>query len=79
MRCWQPSVVWSGTNYRSWEKQFEGDSWYVDHISCAVDIKSVIDTVKIVLNRLGATFGDGDIRGEVIETASVEKLLIDFS
>ena len=71
-----PSVV-NGRNDQSWEAQFEGDVWYVDHVSFLVDTKSVIDTIKIVLTHQGATAADGDCRGEFVGTASVEDLMTD--
>lgn len=71
-----PSVV-KGRNNQSWEAQFEGDIWYVDHVSFLVDVKSIIDTVAIVLNRKGATAADGDSRGEFIGTADIESLKTD--
>lgn len=71
-----PSTV-NGRNDQSWESQFAGDVWYVDHVSLAVDAKSVIDTIRVVLNHKGATSSDGDSRGEFIGTASVEDLKTD--
>lgn len=71
-----PSVV-QGRNDQSWEAQFEGDVWYVEHISFGVDVKSVIDTVKIVFTHKGATAADGDCRGEFIGIANVENLITD--
>ena len=71
-----PSVV-KGRNDQSWEAQFEGDVWYVDHISLWVDLKSIIDTIGIVLSHKGATASDGSCRGEFIGTASPEELETD--
>lgn len=71
-----PSVV-NGRNNQTWEAQFEGDIWYVEHVSFGVDLKSIIDTIKIVLTRKGATAADGDSRGEFIGIASSEELEID--
>ena len=71
-----PSVV-KGRNDQSWEVQFEGDVWYVDHISFWVDLKSIIDTIGIVLSHKGATASDGSCRGEFIGTASPEELETD--
>lgn len=72
-----PSVV-KGRNNLSWEEQFEGDVWYVDNVSFATDVKSVIQTIKIVLTREGATAADGEARGEFIGTADVEQLKTDI-
>ncbi|MCD7826396.1 MAG: sugar transferase [Clostridiaceae bacterium] len=71
-----PSTV-NGRNAQSWEQQFEGDVWYVDHISFLTDVKSILDTVKIVFTHEGATATDGDSRGEFIGTADVEELMTD--
>ena len=71
-----PSTV-NGRNAQSWEQQFEGDVWYVDHISFLTDVKSILDTIKIVFTHEGATAADGDSRGEFIGTADVEELITD--
>ena len=71
-----PSTV-NGRNEQSWEQQFEQDVWYVDHVSFAVDAKSVIDTIAVVLSQKGSTAGDGSARGEFIGTADVESLKAD--
>lgn len=71
-----PSTA-SGRNSQTWEKQFEGDIWYVDHISFLTDVRSLIDTVKVVFNHDGATADDGGARGEFIGIANVEDLKTD--
>ncbi len=71
-----PSTA-NGRNAQTWEHQFEGDVWYVDHVSLFVDIKSVLDTVKVVFSRDGATSEDGGARGEFIGTAKIEDLISD--
>ncbi len=71
-----PSTV-NGRNSQSWEQQFSGDVWYVDHVSFSVDFKSVIDTVRVVLKREGAVSDDGSCRGEFIGTADIEELRAD--
>jgi undecaprenyl phosphate N,N'-diacetylbacillosamine 1-phosphate transferase len=38
----------NGRNAISWEKKFEFDVWYVDHISFLVDVKILLLTVKKV-------------------------------
>lgn len=40
-----------GRNAISWQKKFELDVWYVDHISFATDCKVVWTTIKKVLGR----------------------------
>ncbi len=42
-----------GRNAISWEKKFEYDIYYVEHLSFATDIKVIIDTVKTVLSHDG--------------------------
>ena len=42
-----------GRNEISWEKKFELDVWYVEHVTLPTDIKVVIDTVKIVFSHDG--------------------------
>lgn len=71
-----PSTV-NGRNTQSWEQQFAGDVWYVDHVSFAVDAKSVIDTVKVVLKCDGAVANDGGARNEFIGIANPEALNTD--
>ena len=71
-----PSVV-KGRNDQSWEAQFEGDVWYVDHVSFWVDLKSILGTIAIVLNHKGATASDGDCRGEFVGIATREELETD--
>lgn len=66
-----------GRNNQTWEQQFEGDVWYVDHVSFRTDMKSIWDTIKVVLTHEGATAEDGGARGEFIGTASIEDLKID--
>lgn len=43
----------NGRNAISWEKKFELDVWYVDHISLATDIKVFFTTFKKVFKREG--------------------------
>ena len=42
-----------GRNAISWEKKFEYDIYYVEHLSFLTDVKVIIDTVKVVLKRDG--------------------------
>lgn len=71
-----PSTA-NGRNSQTWEQQFDGDVWYVDHVSFLTDAKSVLDTIKIVLKREGATAEDGGARGEFIGIANIEDLQTD--
>lgn len=43
----------NGRNTISWEKKFEYDVWYVDHLSFPLDIKIILLTIKKVLIREG--------------------------
>ena len=40
-----------GRNAISWEKKFELDVWYVDHLSFVTDVKVILITIKKVLMR----------------------------
>lgn len=42
-----------GRNAITWEKKFELDVWYVEHLTFITDIKVLIDTVKVVLSHDG--------------------------
>ena len=42
-----------GRNAISWEKKFEYDVYYVEHLTFIMDIKVIIDTVKTVLSHDG--------------------------
>ena len=44
-----------GRNTISWEEKFEFDVWYVEHLSFAIDVKTVFLTVKKVFRREGIT------------------------
>jgi len=42
-----------GRNAMTWEKKFELDVWYVDHISFLTDLKVIWETIKTVVSREG--------------------------
>lgn len=42
-----------GRNAISWEKKFEYDIYYVEHLTFITDVKVIIDTVKTVLSHEG--------------------------
>ena len=42
-----------GRNHVSWEKKFEMDVWYVQHITFLGDLRIILDTVKTVLKKEG--------------------------
>lgn len=44
-----------GRNGISWTERFKLDVWYVDNCSFLTDIKTIISTIKTVLNRDGIT------------------------
>ncbi|WP_029231906.1 sugar transferase [Butyrivibrio sp. VCB2006] len=43
----------NGRNAISWEKKFEYDVYYVEHLTFLMDLKVIIDTVKTVLSHDG--------------------------
>lgn len=43
----------NGRNALSWEKKFEMDVWYVDHVSFMLDMKIILMTLRKVLIREG--------------------------
>lgn len=43
----------NGRNAISWEKKFEYDVWYVDHLSLATDLRIIGETVRKVIARDG--------------------------
>ncbi len=43
----------SGRNAMSWEKKFEKDVWYVDHVSFFLDCKIILKTIVAVLKKEG--------------------------
>jgi lipopolysaccharide/colanic/teichoic acid biosynthesis glycosyltransferase len=45
----------NGRNAISWEKKFELDVWYVQHISFMLDCKILVLTLKKVLNKQGVS------------------------
>ena len=48
----------NGRNALSWEKKFELDVWYVEHISISLDVKILFKTVKKVFIREGINASD---------------------
>lgn len=47
-----------GRNALSWQKKFELDVWYVDHVSFLTDCKIVLTTIQKVLKREDVYFED---------------------
>jgi len=50
----------NGRNAISWEKKFELDVWYVDHVSFLIDLKVFFTTFKKVFQREGIS-ADGHV------------------
>jgi undecaprenyl phosphate N,N'-diacetylbacillosamine 1-phosphate transferase len=48
----------NGRNAISWEKKFEYDVWYVDHVSFFLDMKILFMTIKKVIFREGINAGE---------------------
>lgn len=48
----------NGRNTISWNKKFELDSWYVEHISFLLDCKIIFMTIKRVLKKEGVNSSD---------------------
>lgn len=44
-----------GRNEISWEKKFEMDVWYVEHLTFPTDVKVIVDTIKVVLSHEGVS------------------------
>lgn len=44
-----------GRNEISWEKKFDLDVWYVEHLTFLTDVKVIIDTIKVVLSHDGVS------------------------
>lgn len=42
-----------GRNTIAWQKKFELDVWYVDHLSFLTDLTVILDTIKTVVKREG--------------------------
>lgn len=63
----------NGRNTLSWEDKFRLDVWYVDHISFAVDVKTIFLTVKNVLRREGISSETSATMEEFMGTATSEE------
>lgn len=60
----------NGRNAISWDKKFEYDVWYVNHISFILDLKILLKTIQKVLKSEGINSGDS----ATIEPFQGEKL-----
>lgn len=54
----------NGRNSISWEKKFEHDVWYVDHMSFGLDMKIIFLTIKKVIKSEGITQDNHATAGE---------------
>ena len=45
----------NGRNRTTWDERFAQDVWYVDHVSLAVDLKILVQTVLKVVKRDGVS------------------------
>lgn len=54
----------NGRNSISWEKKFEHDVWYVDHMSLGLDMKIIFLTIKKVIKSEGITQDNHATAGE---------------
>jgi undecaprenyl phosphate N,N'-diacetylbacillosamine 1-phosphate transferase len=48
----------NGRNAISWDKKFELDVWYVDHVSFLLDLKIVLKTIQKVVKSEGINAED---------------------
>lgn len=47
-----------GRNSLTWDEKFKYDLYYVNHVTFLVDIKVILDTIKIVIKHEGISLGD---------------------
>lgn len=47
-----------GRNTIAWQKKFELDVWYVDHLSFLTDLTVILETIKTVVKREGINTGN---------------------
>jgi lipopolysaccharide/colanic/teichoic acid biosynthesis glycosyltransferase len=57
----------SGRNYLGWEKRFECDVYYVDHITFLGDLIIILKTIKKVLQRKDIAVGDQKVLANLDE------------
>ncbi len=63
-----------GRNALSWEEKFDMDVWYVDHLSFWVDMKILLDTVRVVARREGISSGTSVTMEEFMGTSPEEQV-----
>ena len=65
-----------GRNAVTWEEKFDLDVWYVEHVSFLLDVKIILDTVKIVLRQEGINSGTSDTMEEFMGTRKKEEYIL---
>lgn len=65
----------NGRNALSWEKRFEFDLQYVEHVSFGLDVYILIKTVEKVLKKEGILFGNEKIQLNFDEEREKENML----
>ncbi|MBE7027131.1 MAG: sugar transferase [Ruminococcaceae bacterium] len=63
----------NGRNALTWEERFSMDVWYTENITFWGDIRILLDTVKVVLNRDGITSQSSDTMEEFLGTQEVQQ------
>lgn len=61
----------NGRNAISWEDKFKLDTWYVDHWTLLLDVKIIIKTIMVVLNRTGISAEGEATMGEFMGNEDV--------
>lgn len=64
-----------GRNAVTWEEKFDFDVWYVDHMSFLLDVRIILDTVKIALKREGINSGTSATMEEFMGTVEKEEAM----
>ena len=64
----------NGRNELSWEQKFERDTWYVEHVSFAIDVKILLMTIKTVFQHSGINAGVNETMQEVYNTREKEPI-----
>lgn len=61
----------NGRNAISWEKKFDYDVWYVDHLTFLTDLKILFLTLKTLINRKGINSETSATMEEFMGTSNV--------
>lgn len=54
----------NGRSYVPWDKRFEMDVWYVEHLSFSLDMKILLKTIANVLKRKDIVIGNNELVGD---------------